>query len=530
MTVLIPIHRDGNREWLQQAVNSLRGTRVLVLENDGEVAEAYNEGVRAAATEFVLPFGSDDVALPGFVEFLLGPAWNADVVYPAMILANSDLTVRYGIHTADHFCPVRLRDLNFVSGASLIRRSKLLEVGGFREVAYEDWDLYVRMLDAGARFKPCPEAQLVYRRHGEGLSRGALSAAEHDALRLRITGGEPRVAATFYAQATPATAYYRCQLPARYLPGKVLSRSPEVAFGPAGEVVFPQHQGAAVMQFASDVLRAGVSLHMREQGVRVLVEADDNYLINPGREVMERQGWGMRIGEGAFTREGHRAIVRRADGVIVTTPYLADRYRKVNPNTYVCPNGVDPADWPEPVKPDDGVLRVAWVASQSHEIDMPLIGRAMRWASEQPGVEVTCVGLNPRESGKMAHRWWFRFGHVRWLHDLDAYRDTFRRFDIGVAPLLTSSQHSMGRSDIKAAEYAMGLACPVVQDAAPYAAWTDGNNCLKARDDRDWLRVIKHLVARPEEARQLAAAAREYVLAERTAAAQVGLWREAIEG
>ena len=52
---------------------------------------------------------------------------------------------------------------------------------------------------------------------------------------------------------------------------------------------------------------------------------------------------------------------------------------------------------------------------------------------------------------------------------------------------------------------------------------------LKAKDAKGFLHALKHLVANRDEARQLAQAAREYALSERTTEAQVHLWRQAID-
>ena len=82
----------------------------------------------------------------------------------------------------------------------------------------------------------------------------------------------------------------------------------------------------------------------KHKACRVLVEADDNYFaVAPS---MKRTGWSKRMGESMHTLEGHAAIVRHADACIVTTDTLASFYRKHNPNVYVCPNAVEPDDWP----------------------------------------------------------------------------------------------------------------------------------------------------------------------------------------
>lgn len=517
VTVVIPIGRDGNRDWLDQAIRSFpEGTKYLVLENDGELAEAKNEGAKAAETPFVQFFDADDVALPDFLENLRSMAWNADVVYPTMILTSEDLTEPLGTHLAFPFCGNRLLDFNFVSGSSLVRREKFLEVGGFDPSfpVWEDWDLWVRMYRAGAHFKPCTQAKMIYRQHSYSRSQTEIDPEQ---IRKRIIG-EPDPAleykATFYTQATPATTYVRCQLPSRYLPGKVLQQ----LVWAGGH--YPQQRGdAAILQFPGDKATALHGLMMKQEGLRCLVEVDDNYLIHPGKRVLDRSGWSMEVGGKESSRNGHRWIAEHADGVIVTTPWLADRYRKVNPNVYVCPNGVDPPDWPEPEKPDDGILRILWSAGPSHDIDIPLAARAMEWASRQKDVEVYVAGL---ETG------WDFAKTYPWLGELDLYRKLPQGFDIGIAPVRQTA-HGMGRSDLKALEYAMGTVCPVMSDLAPYDAWKDGENCLKAKDAKGFYKAIRRLVENRDEVKQLADAARSYVLKERTAQVQRSYWLEAIE-
>lgn len=526
-TVLLPIHRErGNRVWLEQAVNSFPpGTPTLILENDGEVVEALNAGLKEAKTEFVVAFGADDIALPGYLQHMLALGVYADVVYPAMTLINEDLTVALGDAPAYPFCPLRLMQNNYVAGPSLVRRSKALEVGGYRNVEFEDWDLWVRLLRAGARFKPAERARLLYRQV-EGSRRREL--ADPTTLRETIVGlPDPlkEAKATFYPGATPATTYVRCQLPARVLPAIV---RPDISYSTDGDTIrYHEHVGdTAVFQFGGNKTAALVSGSMKADGVKVLIEVDDNYLINPGPKILKRQGWAMKIGQAENTRDGHRWIVRWSDGVIVTTEHLAEQYRAMNPNVHVIPNSVDPADWPVPVKPSDGVFRICWFASQSHEDDIPIVTRALEWASRQPGVEVWMVGLDPKASMKFKQRWKFQYQQVPWLHDLDDYRHHFQAFDLGLAPV-SRNPSGLGRSDLKALEYLMGGVLPIVQDAAPYAWWKD-KPALMAADSEGFLKCVQWAVGNRDRVRELTAEARELVLRERTNLAQRHLYEEAM--
>jgi glycosyltransferase involved in cell wall biosynthesis len=110
---------------------------------------------------------------------------------------------------------------------------------------------------------------------------------------------------------------------------------------------------------------------------------------------------------------------------------------------------------------------------------------------------------------------------------LDIYRNNFKHFDIGVAPIL-GQPFALGRSDIKATEYGMGLCAPVLSDVTCYEDWADGSTCLKVRDAAGFKKTIRHLVQNRDEVRQLAEAARAFALEHRTTESQIGKWREAV--
>lgn len=525
VTALIPIHREkGNREWLQQTLNSLGDSVVpLVLENDGEVTEAFNAGLREADTEFVLPFGADDVAEPGMVTKLKAAIWDVDVAYPAMLLVDETLQHIVGVHEAQQYCPLRLLQQNYITGGSLIRREKALDVGGYRDLeSWEDWDLWVRMSKDGARFKAVPDAKFLYRQVAGSRNRGDIDWA---ALKTRIVGDpDPTadVAATFYCTSTPGIVYVRSILPARHLPGiarydAALDEKVEEETG-AVYWEFPMHRGTAVLQVAAGKMGALALGYLRDAGHKVLVETDDNYLAAGDADFRKRAQWGRTIGELRDSIEGHKWIVKEADGVICSTDFLAKQYRKVNPNVYVCPNQVDPDDWPELDKPDDGILRIGWFASPSHADDGYLIRRALEWASRQPNVQVVQAGLDPG----------WRFKHVRvpWTADMSLYRASLQLLDIGLAPV-KPTPFTRGRSDLKWLEYSMAGAATICSDIECYDPVPDGM-AVKAKDAAGFYKAVKHFVRRPDEARQMAAEARKYVLERRTIQANIGKWQEAI--
>lgn len=546
VTVIVPFKRGGNTDWLGTALSGLKGVRRIIAENDGELAEALNAALAAATTEFVFRLDADDKIESTDLEILVAAGWDADVVYPSLVFCLEDLTP-FETRKAGPFCPNRLTVENYISGCSLFRPEKALEVGGYRDLDIcEDWDLWVRMAQAGHRFKGCPEALYRYRRHG--VSRNTRPVDQIEAVKTRIRdeviGTPPELKASFYYQAAYATTYWRCLLPARFLPGQAVDHAAGVAVERDGEtwLDFREHRGAAVFQFPGDGARAVMMAEMQQQGIPVFVESDDNYfdlspLGNPGwvknvkpsaKEMQDPNNRG-----GAHSLEAHRKIVPWADGVIVTTEQLAKRYRRYNANVWVCPNQIDPQDWPEPksdgflplsqgrvLRDDDGVFRVGWFASPSHRDDAKLIRRALTWAGAQDDVQVLVMGMIPDWIHEVKN-----VVVVPWSNDPGVYRKVIGWLDVGLCPVV-ETPWSVCRSDLKALELGMAGAVPVMSDVAPYRGYEGPG--FKVREPREFLSRVRWLVQNRDDARRLAADARAHVLKERTMETNIWRWHEAL--
>jgi glycosyltransferase involved in cell wall biosynthesis len=158
VTAVIPFKRGGNQEWLKEAIGSLpAGVRYLVAENDGELAEALNAALAAVTTEFVFRLDADDQLDPQSLPILESAAWDADVTYPTLVFCFENMDV-FEVRKAGAFCPNRLLVENYISGCALFRPEVALAAGGYRDLEIlEDWDLWVRMMRNGARFKAVPK-------------------------------------------------------------------------------------------------------------------------------------------------------------------------------------------------------------------------------------------------------------------------------------------------------------------------------------------------------------------------------------
>lgn len=320
-------------------------------------------------------------------------------------------------------------------------------------------------------------------------------------------------------------------MPAKYLPGKVA----KLDFASAhldGEhedgsprISFPEQEGTAIWCLPGNATRGMMMRAQQLNGTRVLVEVDDNYLTLPPHGT-EWQKELDRTDEDAHSREAHVRIVKNvADGVIVSTPYLAKRYeRTTDKPVYLCRNCVDPKDWEGIDKFDDGILRFGWSASASHRFDAPLLKRAIDYLVKQDGVKFVFIGLQPAEY------WGLDEGaveRVQWTDDLFEYRRVLSYLDVGFAPV-KRTDWSAARSDLKALEYSMAGAVTICSDNEPYDLWQKDMPCLTAHDSTDFYKMAQWCVSHRDELKTIAKQAKEYVLAERCIEENVWRWQEAI--
>lgn len=332
--------------------------------------------------------------------------------------------------------------------------------------------------------------------------------------------GEPL--ATWWRQASPGTYYWRCKIAAKHLPGQVLGfKDIDLAPRPDGEPYFPRQRGTAIWQFPGNATTGTLMRGMQTEGFRVLMEVDDSYIHAP--DIGIGGGWQKDFDRSGltdrFSYAAHQRLAEFVDGIIVSTPALADLYGEINPNIYLCPNSIDLEDWDTSQKQDDGVLRIGWPASHSHLVDAPLVRRAFGWAARQKDVEVWVFGIGD------VYPFTGPVQKVGWTDNQDEYRANLARCDVIVCPL-QETEWSRYKSDVKALEAVAAGAWPIVSTATAYTPWHDRTiTCTTAKD---WDDAIRWAVRHRDEIPALTAKAREYVLAERTIEHTITNWRDAV--
>lgn len=291
---------------------------------------------------------------------------------------------------------------------------------------------------------------------------------------------------------------------------------------------YPTVEGSVVWT-RPDLLRASHAKAMRKNGVRTLAEVDDNYFCPPTQNIFLK---GTNFNEKG--RLEHAKAIASMDGIVLSTPWLRDRYhrelkkrfsRSAVPELFVCRNNIAAEDWPTPIPREDRI-RVGWMGSPSHVWDVEIVWAAFMHARNL-GAETVMVGHDPTsveiddtkpgaERSRAKTEAWKKVGLkiIPWV-DPGKFRRGALPFDIGLAPLL-SNDFTNGKSDVKAIEYAVSGAAPVLQNMPVYNTnWVHGETCLLAGSAQEFLECTE-LLLRDENLRQrIVANAQEYVREER---------------
>ncbi len=183
VTVLIPTIPGRDVE-LARAVASVRAQTYtgeveirLQLDVDREgAAAARNRALADIDTEWVAFLDDDDELYPHHVKTCVRNAWatGADVVYPAYDTVGEDPVNCRGLP----FNPAMLRQRNYIPVTVLARTALVRQVGGFvvhpdeNGDPCEDWGLWLRLLDAGARFSHLSVKTWLWNTQGGTRGRG----------------------------------------------------------------------------------------------------------------------------------------------------------------------------------------------------------------------------------------------------------------------------------------------------------------------------------------------------------------------
>jgi len=331
----------------------------------------------------------------------------------------------------------------------------------------------------------------------------------------------------FVGRGAGAVTWYRCALPAMVLgfewigahgdPEQLVVQSGMTRrplrfadFADYEVVVLQQPQGRAWL----DAIRA-----LQAGGTVVLFEVDD-YLRAIRR--LKHHDFKQHFDREAV--EAFELCMRAADGVICSTPWLANRYRALNPRTWVCRNGIDLRRYAL-TRPQRDTLAVGWAGATGHtESVLPWLRELAVVMREHPRTRFISVGQAFAQALEP------EFGAERALSvpfaGLDTYPATMTLFDVALAPA-GKGNFFRGKSDLRWLE-ASALGIPLIADPDVYPEIEHGVTGFHAREPGEVRAILRELIADAELRRRVGEAARAYVTEHRRIEVAAQQWAEVL--
>jgi glycosyltransferase involved in cell wall biosynthesis len=190
------------------------GMRIIHQVNQGP-APARMTGVRATGADYVFPLDADDLVAAGGLRRLSDVLDRHPEAAAAWGSVRSFGELEYIQRSRPSLDPWQVSYQNHLPVGCLYRRSALIEAGGWQlPGGYEDWDLWMTLVERGWKGIGIPEVTMHYRvQSGRRLSRSSRRHAERYA---RLRGRHPSLFAERSRnwRSSPAPLLLKLALPA----------------------------------------------------------------------------------------------------------------------------------------------------------------------------------------------------------------------------------------------------------------------------------------------------------------------------
>jgi len=264
---------------------------------------------------------------------------------------------------------------------------------------------------------------------------------------------------------------------------------------------------------------------LKRIGKKVVFDNDDTYKDNGGVKFTEYFNE-ERVNAGL--KELNVSIdecLKEADLVTCSTEFLAEEYRKINPNVVVLPNYIDPFYFPEPLRNETDTVRIGITGSLALTTDTDLIKPIMEHYKDNPKIRFVLLSLPPdkdNETYKKLYGEDYKFWEsmdVEWQPFVPAedYYETLNnlKLDLAIIPRV-DNYFNRCKSNLKFLEDSI-LEIPCVCQSfrtgdSPYQVNTeDSEYCILADGFDEFITAIDKLIEDKNYRRELGAKAHEYV-------------------
>lgn len=324
-----------------------------------------------------------------------------------------------------------------------------------------------------------------------------------------------------------AVGWYRCYLPALFLgadwagivgePGRwamttgLVERQTKMPdFANYEVVVLQQPFGGKWLTLIRE---------MQDMGIKVLFEVDD-YLHSIRKQ--DDHDFQDHFDKAHLKRL--ELCMRVCDGLIVSTEFIARKYRAFNRRVFVCENGLDTARY-RLTRPPRPTVNIGWAGATAHADAMaPWLQAVAQVMAERPNTCFVTIGQDFAATLKP------EFGN-RCISTpftlIETYPSAMTMFDIALAPAGRKNFHK-GKSDLRFLE-AGALGVPCIADPSTYPYIVDGETGFWAETPDLAFEVILDLVDDEELRTSVGASAQRYVREQRDMSIACEQWRAVFE-
>ncbi len=265
---------------------------------------------------------------------------------------------------------------------------------------------------------------------------------------------------------------------------------------------------------------------LKGQGKKIVMDNDDTHK-DMGGIILNEYFNKERVKKGLTSiNKILDAFAIEADLITCSTEYLAEEYRKLNPNVVVLPNYIDPFYFDEPLRNEDDVVRIGITGSIGMSNDLDVLNPIFKHYEKDPRVKLVFFSLpaDPKNNPFIANAYQNEYNFldsmdVEWhaTVNMDKYYDKLNslKLDIMLIPR-SDSYFNRCKSNLKFIESSM-LEIPIIAQGfedglSPYQVNPEDSKYMKiVIDNNDWIPAIEELIAVKEKRREMGRKAREYV-------------------
>jgi glycosyltransferase involved in cell wall biosynthesis len=328
----------------------------------------------------------------------------------------------------------------------------------------------------------------------------------------------------FLGVGASAVCWYRCALPAMNLGADwcgVVGEPPGLAIATGivkHDTRLPTYSDykVVVIQQPSGQKWLKLIRLLQAQGIKVIYEVDD-YLHGVGKQ----KGHDFAKHYSKRALHGLELCMRVCDAMIVSTDYLARRYKKFNRNVFVCRNGLDIARY-ELTRPERPTVNIGWAGATGHRETL------VRWMNEvvlpvlstHPETCFVSIG-DPGIAQALQSIVGDRALGLPFM-PLENYPAAMATMDIALGPVGEGNWYR-AKSDLRWLE-AAALGVPIIADASLYSEIEDGRTGWKVTDTTQARQRLVEAVEDEKLRRRVGDHARAYVRHRRDAATASLQW------